>query len=186
LIDKLLDLSRLQAGTAEPHPTWCSIEEVLREAAAHVDAEPSTFAFALDRELPLVRADATQLERAFANLLENAARYASGKPVSLRARVVGGRLMVRIVDQGPGIAPSEHERIFSPFYRGTGSRPPKANDARGSGLGLAIAKGFVEANGGRISVESLPGQGTSFVVVFPVEQLADSASFAEPPSGGAS
>ena len=183
LIDKLLDLSHLQAGTAEPHPTWCAIDEVLHEAVADVDTDAVTFTFALDPDLPLVRADATQLERAFANLLENAARYAAGKPVSLRARVVGWRLLVRVVDQGPGIAPSERERIFSPFYRGAAGAASGA--ARGSGLGLAIAKGFVEANGGRIAVESLPGQGTSFVVAFPLELVADGASFADAPAGGA-
>jgi len=181
LIDKLLDLSRLQAGTAEPQPTWCAIDEVLREAVAHVTADATAFSFALDPDLPLVRADATQIERAFANLVENAARYAAGKPVSLRARVVGGRLLVRVVDQGPGIAPREHERIFSPFYRGAGGIA--SGDARGSGLGLAIAKGFIEANGGTIAVESLPGQGTSFVVSFPVELVADGSSFASTPAG---
>jgi len=179
LIDKLLDLSRLQAGTAEPHPTWCAIDEVLREAVAHVGAEPSAFSFALDPDLPLVRADAVQLERAFGNLVENAVRYGAGKPVSLRARVVGGRLLVRVVDQGPGIAPREQERIFSPFYRSAGT----AGEAPGSGLGLAIAKGFIEANGGSISVESLPGQGTSFVVAFPVELVAEGSSFETAPAG---
>jgi two-component system, OmpR family, sensor histidine kinase KdpD len=180
LIEKLLDLSRLQAGTADPHPTWCAIDEVLHEAVAHVEGDPAAFTFALDPDLPLVRADPTQLERAFTNLVENAARYAAGKPVSLRARVVGGgRLLVRVVDQGPGIAPAEHERIFSPFYRS----PRTSGDERGSGLGLTIAKQFIEANGGRISVESLLGQGTSFVVEFPVELVADSASFADAPAG---
>jgi len=186
LIEKLLDLSRLQAGTHEPHPTWCAIDEVLREAVAAVDPERARFSFALDADLPLLRADPVQLERAFANLVENAARYAAGKPVSLRARVVGGtaggaggRLLVRIVDQGPGIAPSEHERIFAPFYRGDGG----ASGERGSGLGLTIAKQFIEANGGRIAVESLPGQGTSFVVSFPLELVADGAAFADAPAG---
>lgn len=180
LIEKLLDLSRLQAGTADPHPTWCAIDEVLHEAVAHVEGDPAAFTFALDPDLPLVRADPTQLERAFANLVENAARYAAGKPVSLRARVVGGgRLLVRVVDQGPGIAPAEHERIFSPFYRSERTR----GDERGSGLGLTIAKQFIEANGGRISVESLPGQGTSFVVEFPVELVADGATFEDAPAG---
>ena len=185
LIEKLLDLSRLQAGTAEPHPTWCAIDEVLHEAVAHVEGDPAAFTFSLDPGLPLVRADPTQLERAFANVVENAARYAAGKPVSLRARVVGGgtagaaggRLLVRVVDQGPGIAPAEHERIFSPFYRSERTR----GDERGSGLGLTIAKQFIEANGGRISVESLPGQGTSFVVEFPVELVADGAALAVQP-----
>ena len=69
-----------------------------------------------------------------------------------------------IVDQGPGIPDSEHERIFLPFYRAPGAT---ANPT-GSGLGLAITRGFLELNGGRISVESLPGQGTSFVVEFPL------------------
>jgi two-component system sensor histidine kinase KdpD len=81
--------------------------------------------------------------------------------------VTGGRLLVRIVDRGPGIPPAQRERVFEPFYRaGTASA-----GHRGSGLGLAIARGFVEANGGHISVESLPGQGTSFVVEFPGELL---------------
>ena len=181
LIDKLLDLSRLQAGTAEPQPTWCALDEVLREAVEHVAADPAAFSFALDGDLPLVRADAAQLERAFANLLENAVRYGGGKPVSLRARVVGSRLVVRVVDQGPGIPPREHERIFSPFYRGAGGIEPGVE--QGSGLGLAIAKGFVEANGGTIAVESLPGQGTSFVVTFPAERLAETASFEPEPAG---
>jgi two-component system sensor histidine kinase KdpD len=71
---------------------------------------------------------------------------------------------VRVVDQGPGIETSEHERIFLPFYRST----DRSQNHHGSGLGLAIAKGFVEVNGGRISVESVPGQGTSFVIEFPL------------------
>ena len=105
----------------------------------------------------------------FANLVENAARYGAGKPVSVRARNVGSRLLVRIVDQGVGIAPEEQVRIFTPFYR-------VDHEHHGSGLGLAIAKGFVEANGGKISVESLPGQGTSFVVELPVEPTATEPS----------
>jgi two-component system sensor histidine kinase KdpD len=117
----------------------------------------------VDRELPLILADAGQLERAFANLLENAARYSAGQPISVRARVSGGRLLVRVVDRGPGISPADQERIFEPFYRA-------GSDAAGSGLGLAIVKGFVEANGGHVHVESLPGQGTSFVVALPLPQ----------------
>ena len=72
----------------------------------------------VDPDLPLVRADAAQLERAFANLLENAARYSGGQPVSVRGPRGGTRVLVRIVDQGPGIDPAERERIFEPFYRG--------------------------------------------------------------------
>jgi two-component system sensor histidine kinase KdpD len=169
LIDKLLDLARLQAGTAAPRRTWCSVDEVLREAAEHSGGPDGELRLSIDAGLPLVRADAAQLERAFANLLENALRYGNGLPVSVRARAVGQRLMVRIVDRGPGIPRHEQERIFTPFYRGEGT----ARTVSGSGLGLAIAKGFVEANGGRISVESLPGQGTTFVIELPIEPVDD-------------
>jgi two-component system sensor histidine kinase KdpD len=78
-------------------------------------------------------------------------------------------VVVSVVDQGPGIVPADRDRIFEPFYRGRPSG--NAGDERwtGSGLGLAIAKGFVEGNGGTITVQSLPGQGTSFVVSLPTK-----------------
>jgi two-component system, OmpR family, sensor histidine kinase KdpD len=168
LVDNLLDMSRLEARRAEPRVEWCSIEEVLLAAVDDVALPPGTFALALDADLPLIRADAAQLERAFANLLENSARYSGGHPVSVRARAVGPRVLVRVVDRGPGVPAAETARIFEPFYRATAGGP-HPNGHRGSGLGLAIVRGFVEANGGRVWVESLPGQGSSFVVELPLE-----------------
>ena len=167
LIDQLLDLSRLEAEAVEARPDWCSIDEVLRAAVDEV-ATPAEFSLSLDPEIPLVRADAAQLERAFANLLENSARHAGGHPVSVRARPVGHRVLVRIVDRGPGIPPSQLERVFEPFYRSGNDR----TGHRGSGLGLAIARGFLEVNGAKVWAESLPGQGTSFVVEVPLEPTA--------------
>ena len=171
LVDKLLDLSRLQAGAAPPRADWVSVEDLLSEAIAGRDDEPVEVRLNVDPGVPEIRADAAQLERAFANLLENAGRYGAGEPVSVRVRHSGGRVLVSITDRGPGIEPGEQELIFEPFYR---SKPPSrdpdgASSARvGSGLGLAIVKGFVEGNGGTIEVESLPGQGTSFIVSLPV------------------
>ena len=167
LVDKLLELSRLQAGVAEPRRDWCSVEEILREAVTSAGAGPDRVKLMIDRDLPLILADAAQLERAFANLLENALRYSADQPVSVRARVSGGRLLVRVVDRGPGIGRADQDRIFEPFFR--------AGDGRstGSGLGLAIVKGFIEANGGHVHVESLPGQGTSFVVALPLPERAE-------------
>src|SRR3954470_2904195 len=166
LIDNLLDLSRLEAHAAEPRPEWSSVEEVL--GAAIEDVPEGTFKVAVDGDLPPVRADAAQLERAFANLLENAPRHSGGHPVSVRARDVGGRILVRVVDRGPGIPKAQQGRVFEPFYRsGT-----DATGHRGSGLGLAIVRGFVEANGGRVWVESLPDQATTFVVELPVDAQA--------------
>lgn len=163
LIEKLLDLSVLQAGRAEPRLVWYSIEEVLQEAIEQINVAPGVFKLSTDVDMPLLHGDPGQLERAFANVLENAARYSGDRPVSVRARAVRNRIRVLIVDQGPGIPSSEQERIFLPFYRAPGS---PVHDS-GSGLGLAITRGFVELNGGRISVESPPGQGASFVVEFP-------------------
>jgi two-component system sensor histidine kinase KdpD len=161
LVENLLDMSRLEAGKAEPHPEPVDIVEVLESARESVGG-PESVRLVIDSGLPMVDADAAQLERAFANLLENAIRYGTGRPVSVHGREVGDELMIRVVDQGPGIPEADWKRIFEPFQHGSG------NSGAGSGLGLAIAKGFVEANGGAIAIESLPGQGTSFVVSFPV------------------
>ena len=164
LIDKLLDLSRLQAGEAEARRDWCSIDEVVEGALEHVDpAVPVEVT--LDRDLPLVQADPAQLERVFANLIENGQRFSGGHPVKLRARVTGGRLMIRVIDRGPGIPAELLPHVFEPFRRGGAD-----GDRRGSGLGLAIVKGFVEANGGRVWVESQTGQGTVFVVQLPLSE----------------
>jgi len=161
LVDQLLDLSRLQAGTAEPREDWCSLDEVIRAAVDDTGAAERV-RLAIAPDLPLIRADAGQLRRAIANLIENAVRYGDHEPVSVRARVSGGRILMRVVDQGPGIPLAEQERIFAPFYRAPGAA------GRGSGLGLAIVRGLLEANGGSVRVESLPGQGTSFVVELPL------------------
>jgi two-component system sensor histidine kinase KdpD len=167
LIGKLLDLSRLQAGEADPRLEWTDVGEVLTAARDDL-GRPELVTLQLDRDLPPLRADAVQLERAFANLMENAVAHGDGQPVSVRARAVGHRLVVRVVDRGPGVPIAEQQRIFTPFYRAAGST------TSGSGLGLAIVQGFVTANGGTVRVESLPGQGASFVVELPIEDYAPS------------
>ncbi len=196
LVDNLLDLSKLEAGAAEPRREWLSVEEALgaaledlapsltanstsppaqpapADALEDLSSQPEEFQLSIDRDLPLVRADSTQLERAFVNVLENARRHSGGHAVSVRARAVrtmtgeGDRLIVRVVDRGPGIPPAQLERVFEPFYRAGTAR----GGHRGSGLGLAIARGFVEANGGSLHVESLPGQGATFVFELPLER----------------
>ncbi len=166
LVSQLLDLSRLQAGAAEPRRDWCSVDEIVREAIAQLDSSAEKFAMNVDPETPLLRADAAQLERAFANLLANSVRHAGDKPVSVQVHGGRDRIVVRVSNQGPGIPSAELSRIFEPFYRGD----HQAGHS-GSGLGLAIVKGFVEANGGAVRAESLPGQGATFVVELPVETV---------------
>jgi two-component system sensor histidine kinase KdpD len=197
LVDNLLDLSRLEAGAAEPRRDWVSVEELIRRAVDELGGEGEDFSLSIDRELPLVSVDPVQMERAFANVLENARRHSGGHPVSVRARAVrslassprravaagapggrerdgeeegtrpvGDRVIVRVVDRGPGIPPAQLERVFEPFYRaGT-----PGGEHRGSGLGLAIARGFAEANAGSLHVESLPGQGATFVFELPLKE----------------
>jgi two-component system sensor histidine kinase KdpD len=164
LVDKLLDLSRLQAGAARPRADWVSIEDLVTTAAQARGGPPTDYELTVDPDVPEIRADAAPLERALANLLENAHRYGGGLPVHVSARLSGERVLISVVDRGPGIELTEQPRIFEPFYRGHGAR---TTNGVGSGLGLAIVKGFVEANGGTIAVRSLPGQGTSFVIALP-------------------
>jgi two-component system, OmpR family, sensor histidine kinase KdpD len=197
LVDNLLDLSRLEAGAAEPRRDWTSVEDLIRSALAELTADAHEFSLSIDRELPLVPVDPVQMERAFVNALENAHRHSGGHPVSVRARAVrslvaarsaaagapegeghaelhnpGDRVIVRIVDRGPGIPPAQLERVFEPFYR-AGSA---SGGHRGSGLGLAIARGFTEANGGSLQVESLPGQGATFVFELPLHEPSRGSS----------
>ena len=162
LVEKLLDLSRLQAGRAEPRTSWSSIEEIVRAAVDSASACAEQFDIALGEGLPPLNCDPTQLERALANVLENSARFAGDRPVDVTAHASGHWLMLRVSDHGPGIASDELERIFEPFHRSSGE------PGGGSGLGLAIARGFVEANGGRLRAESVPGEGSTFLFQLPL------------------
>jgi two-component system sensor histidine kinase KdpD len=166
MVENLLDLSRLEAGAAAPRDMEVAVDEVVEAAAERVRDHVE---MRLPADLPLLRADAAQLERALANVIENAVKYAGDRTVQVRAGAIGGRVVIRVVDAGRGMSQAECARIFEPFERGAGAV------GTGSGLGLAIARGFVEANGGEIAVESVPGQGTSFVITFPLP-AADTVS----------
>lgn len=160
LIDDLLDLSRLEANAASPQLAECSVEEVIDSALASQPAAADLDVQVAD-DLKPVRADFVQLERAVANILENAVRYSGDRPVVVRARERDDQVTIRISDHGPGISPADQARIFEPFYRGA------QTEHAGSGLGLAIARGFVETNGGQIRVESAAGRGSVFVIEIP-------------------
>ncbi len=101
------------------------------------------------------------------NVLENAIRLSPpDERVHVRVNATRKELLIRVTDRGPGIPEEEYEHIFEPFYRVDGQP-----DQRGAGLGLAIARGFTEANGGRLWLESREGQGASFVLALPVVEL---------------
>jgi two-component system sensor histidine kinase KdpD len=160
LVENLLDLSRLQAGAAEPIPELWTVEQLLADAIDEVDAAERVHV--VGDGFSVVRVDAVQIQRVLVNLLENALKFsAPGAPVQVRANVARGEVMVRVTNRGRGIPQAELDRIFEPFQRVAGE------PTGGAGLGLAIAKGFTEANGGRIWAESRPGQGATFVLALP-------------------
>jgi K+-sensing histidine kinase KdpD len=162
LVANLLDLSRLQAGAATPEQRDWAIEDVVLEALDGIEAG-SRVEVVLPDESPLVHVDPHQVERAVANLVENALHYSpADEPVRVQVREIGSGVLVRVIDHGPGIGSADAARIFEPFQRGSGG-----DGMRGAGLGLAIARGFAEANGGRIWVESHLGQGATFTLALP-------------------
>jgi two-component system, OmpR family, sensor histidine kinase KdpD len=171
LVDDLLDLSRVQAGAVNPRVDWLDLHEVVARAASQVHAAP--VAIELPADLPLVRADASQMERVFLNLLQNAARFSPpGRPVTVSGGAGGRHVTVRVSDEGPGVPPGQAEAVFEPFYRGRRSGGASGDvdqgAGTGAGLGLAICRGFVEANGGRLVLQRpVDGRGASFAVSLP-------------------
>jgi two-component system sensor histidine kinase KdpD len=168
LVGDLLDLSRIQAGAVDPRPDWCDLRDVVTRAVDQVRSIQGDHPVEIELtdDLPLVRADSVQLERVFANLVENAVKFSpDGAPVTISGAVAPGGVTVRVRDRGQGIPPGRREHVFEPFFRGR-------QGAAGSGLGLAICRGFVEANGGRISLQTRRGEGTAFAVTFPLAERA--------------
>ncbi len=160
LVSNLLDLSRLEAGAARPRPELWTAESLVARALDAVGPAGAGIAVSLPDELPAVRADPAQIERVLVNFLENAVQSA-GDGVELLVAVEGADVVWRVADQGPGVDARDAGRIFEPFERGTGEI------SGGTGLGLAIARGFAEANGGRVWAEAAPGGGAIFALALP-------------------
>jgi len=165
LVANLLEMSRLEAGAAVPAVELWTVDELIRQAVADVAANGRVLIRGADTQL--VRVDAAQIERVLANLLENALKFSpAGSPVQVRVTATRAEVIVRVVDQGPGIPEPELERVFEPFYRREGGRV-------GAGLGLAIARGFAQANGARLWAESRPDQGATFALALPAAEDTD-------------
>jgi two-component system, OmpR family, sensor histidine kinase KdpD len=161
VISNLLDLSRLEAGAAEPQPEVWPVDELVAQAIGQLGEAGGRIEVELPEESPAVRVDAQQIERVLVNLFENALKYSpEPEPVRVQLAEAADRVLVRVVDHGPGVSSDDRQRIFEPFQRGR-------DGARGAGLGLAIARGFAEANDARVWAESRPGQGSTFVLALP-------------------
>jgi K+-sensing histidine kinase KdpD len=162
LVENLLAMSRLQAGVLSAQPRPVAVDEVVARALLHAKGTGAGTAVEVGDDLPLVYADPGLLERVVANLVSNAVR-AGGEPVAIAADADGGRVRLRVVDRGPGVAPADRERIFAPFQR----LDDHTADG-GLGLGLAIARGFTEAMGGTLTPSTTAGGGLTMTVDLPV------------------
>ncbi|MFJ8464230.1 ATP-binding protein [Streptomyces swartbergensis] len=158
LVGNLLDMSRLQTGTVTPLIREIDLDEVVPMALGGVPG--GSVDLDVPETLPMVAVDPGLLERAMANLVENAVKYSpSGTTVLVAASALADRVEVRVVDRGPGVPDEAKDRIFEPFQR-YGDAPRGA----GVGLGLAVARGFAEAMGGTLDAEDTPGGGLTMVL----------------------
>jgi two-component system sensor histidine kinase KdpD len=155
LVGNLLDMSRLQVGALEISALPVGLDEVLPAALHSLGVPDGSVELDVPETLPRVLADRGLLERALANVISNAVRFSpAGSPPHVIAGVVDGVVDVRVVDRGPGVPRSEHDRLFKPFQQLGDS-----GQSEGVGLGLAVAKGFIEAMGGEIEADDTPGGG---------------------------
>ncbi|MGW6939015.1 ATP-binding protein [Streptomyces xanthophaeus] len=162
LIGNLLDMSRLNTGTVVPLIRETDLDEVVPMALGGVPED--SVDLDIPETLPMVAVDRGLLERAVANIVENAVKYSPhGQPVNVTASALHERVELRVVDRGPGVPDEAKDRIFEPFQR-HGDAPRGA----GVGLGLAVARGFTEAIGGTLTAEDTPGGGLTMVITLPI------------------
>ncbi|MCT1353753.1 sensor histidine kinase KdpD [Gordonia sp. p3-SID1431] len=168
LVGNLLDSSRLAAGAVRPHLRRTFLPEVVHRAAATVTGTgfgPEQVPV-LDIAHAWAYTDPGLLERALANLIDNARRHGGGGQVEITARLTPAdppRCVIRVVDHGTGLPVADRDQIFVPFHQGGDT----SGASSGVGLGLSVARGFVTAIGGVLSVEDTPGGGATMVVDLP-------------------
>jgi two-component system phosphate regulon sensor histidine kinase PhoR len=173
LIDNVLDFARLERGKASYNFAEGRLEEVVERALDvcryRLEKERMRLRTDVEPGLPVVRMDEDAMTLVLLNLVDNAVKYGGdGGEVSVTLGRAPGGVALTVRDRGTGIAPEEQPRIFERFYRAGSAR---ARNVRGSGIGLALVKHIAEAHGGRVEVDSKPGQGATFTVFLPAAPL---------------
>jgi signal transduction histidine kinase len=172
LLDDILWVSRLDSGRARPHITPVEplplTEEVVDATRTHL---PHGLSLEIQQDSPLpdVAADSDKLRQVLVNLIENAVKYSREGLIQVRLGSHYGNVRFSVRDEGPGIPPAQHERIFEKFYR---LDPNMTQGVGGTGLGLYICRELVESMNGDIWVESEPGEGSTFSFELPVAKAA--------------
>ena len=176
LVENLLDMSRIEAGALHPEKVWYPLDELMHDVLDRMHEQLHGRAVQVDipDTLPPVEIDSVQIDQVITNIVENAIHHTpDGAPIDVSISCTAELVHVRIADRGPGVVPSEQERIFDKFYRVLGERPVTTY-SRGSGLGLAICRALVEAHGGQIWVEAREGGGAVFHFTLPLRAIEDS------------
>ncbi|MEX2624071.1 MAG: ATP-binding protein [Acidimicrobiia bacterium] len=172
MVGRLLDASRLQAGAMHVFFRPVGLDEVVSSALSSLGHNSDRVSVDISEALPPVQTDPDLLERAVANLVENAVTWSQPEQsVQVRAEEVAGRVDLRISDRGPGIPIEARELVFQPFQR-----LGDASHREGVGLGLAVSRGLLEAMGNRLTIEDTPGGGTTMVIEFKVAKVEESQS----------
>lgn len=165
-VNTMLEIARLDAVGAIDPRQMVDLTALCRNAAELFGpvAEDRGMRIVLDvpEEPVFLPGEPTQLQRALANLLDNAIRYAEGGTITISVRSSQEACRVTVADTGPGIPKAMQGQIFERFFRGDSSRTET-----GSGLGLSLVQSIVKAHRGRVELESAPGQGSRFTLVFP-------------------
>jgi two-component system sensor histidine kinase KdpD len=163
LVDNLLDMSRLQAGALSVFPRPAGLDDIVARALDDLGTPHAAVTVDIPASLPEVRVDPAILERVIVNLTQNALRYSpADHPPLLAASALGDRVELRVVDRGPGIPRSHHDRMFVPFQR-----LGDTDNTTGVGLGLALSRGLTEAMGGTLDPEETPGGGLTMTLSLP-------------------
>lgn len=164
VVRNLLDASRLQAGMLSVRTETVAVDEVVSAALVAVPDAAGKVVVDLAEDLPLVQADPGLLERALANVIDNAVRHGSSSsaPVEIRAFAGANSVKMAIVDHGPGVSTEERERLFEPFQR----LDDRSN--KGVGLGLTVARGFVQAMDGWMAADGTDGGGLTMRLRLPL------------------
>lgn len=172
LINQILDLAKLESGQAEWTAGEVDVAEVARESVDSLEKLFSDKGVAVATEFPVkgtavVRADRDRLMQVMINLLSNAVKFvpAGDGQVKVAVKPAGGQVRVEVADNGPGLGPGERDVIFEKFRQGGNTLTDKP---QGTGLGLPISRQIVEYLGGRLWVESQPGQGATFIFTVPL------------------
>jgi two-component system phosphate regulon sensor histidine kinase PhoR len=169
LIDDLLLLSTLDSGRMRLQPQPVALRTAVQEVIDDFSARAQRRGTCLVNEVPpalIARADPDRLRQVLSNLVDNAIKYGrtEGKTLLGAQARADGMVEIKVRDDGPGIPPDAHSRIFERFYRVDKAR---SREQGGTGLGLAIVKHVVQAHGGEVRVESAPGAGTTFCFTLP-------------------